>query len=48
MQAVPGALRRLFTKRTDRSTARAKFPAIRIEGDVGLGERALEMVSIMA
>ena len=39
---------RLFTKRTDRATARARFPAIRIEGDAGLGERVLEMVSIMA
>jgi hypothetical protein len=39
---------RLFTKRTDRATARARFPGIRIESDVGLGERVLEMVSIMA
>jgi uncharacterized protein (TIGR03083 family) len=39
---------RLFTKRTDRATARARFPGIRIEGDVELGERVLEMVSIMA
>ena len=39
---------RLFTKRTDRATARARFPAIRIEGDADLGERVLEMVSIMA
>ena len=39
---------RLFTKRTDQATARARFPGIRIEGDVGLGERVLEMVSIMA
>jgi uncharacterized protein (TIGR03083 family) len=39
---------RLFTKRMDRATARARFPAIRIEGDIPLGERALEMVSIMA
>ena len=39
---------RLFTKRTDRATARARFPAIRIEGDAGLGGRVLEMVSIMA
>ena len=39
---------RLFTKRTDRATARARFPAIRIEGDAGLGEPVLEMVSIMA
>jgi uncharacterized protein (TIGR03083 family) len=38
----------LFTKRMDHATARARFPAIRIEGDVALGERALEMVSIMA
>src|SRR4051812_28407661 len=29
----------LFTKRTDRATARARFPGIRIEGDHGLGER---------
>jgi uncharacterized protein (TIGR03083 family) len=39
---------RLFTKRTDRATARAQFPGIRIEGDIPLGERALEMLSIMA
>jgi uncharacterized protein (TIGR03083 family) len=39
---------RLFTKRTDRATARARFPAIRIEGDADLGGRVLEMVSIMA
>ena len=39
---------RLFTKRTDRVTARARFPAIRIEGDAELGGRVLEMVSIMA
>jgi hypothetical protein len=39
---------RLFTKRTDRATARARFPGIRIEGDAGLGGRVLEMVSIMA
>jgi uncharacterized protein (TIGR03083 family) len=39
---------RLFTKRTDRATARARYPSIRIEGNVGLGERTLEMVSIMA
>ena len=38
----------LFTKRMDRSAARARFPAIRIEGDVALAERALEMVSIIA
>jgi hypothetical protein len=39
---------RLFTKRTDRATALARFPGIRIEGDLGLGERVLETVSIMA
>lgn len=39
---------RLFTKRLDRATARARFPAIRIDGDVELGERMLEMVSIKA
>jgi uncharacterized protein (TIGR03083 family) len=39
---------KLFTKRTDRATARARFPGIRVEGDVELGERALEMVAIMA
>jgi ubiquinone biosynthesis protein UbiJ len=39
---------KLFTKRTDRATARARFPDIRIDGDVELGERVLEMVSIMA
>jgi hypothetical protein len=38
----------LFTKRMDRATARARFPSIRVEGDTGLGEHALEMVSIMA
>ncbi|MFO0892750.1 MAG: maleylpyruvate isomerase N-terminal domain-containing protein [Isosphaeraceae bacterium] len=39
---------RLFTKRTDRATARARFPGIRIEGDAGLGGSVLEMVAIMA
>jgi hypothetical protein len=39
---------RLFTKRTGRAAARARFPGIRVEGDAGLGERVLEMVSIMA
>ena len=39
----------LFTKRMDRATARrGDPPAIRIEGDVALGEHVLEMVSIMA
>jgi uncharacterized protein (TIGR03083 family) len=38
----------LFTKRTDRATARARFPSIRVEGDAELGEVVLEMVSIMA
>ena len=38
----------LFTKRTDRATARARFPSIRVEGDADLGGRVLEMVSIMA
>ena len=39
---------RLFTKRMDRDTARAGLPDIQISGEVGLGERVLEMVSIMA
>jgi uncharacterized protein (TIGR03083 family) len=39
---------KLFTKRTDRATARARFPDIRITGDAELGEVVLEMVSIMA
>jgi uncharacterized protein (TIGR03083 family) len=39
---------KLFTRRTDRRTARSRFPEIRITGDVALGERVLEMVSIMA
>jgi uncharacterized protein (TIGR03083 family) len=38
----------LFTKRTDRATARARFPSIRVEGDTDLGESVLEMISIMA
>ena len=38
----------LFTKRTDRMTARARFPSIRVEGDTDLGEAVLELVSIMA
>jgi uncharacterized protein (TIGR03083 family) len=38
----------LFTKRTDRATARARFPSIQVEGDTDLGETVLEMVSIMA
>ena len=38
----------LFTKRTARSTARARFPSIRVEGDTDLGESVLEMISIMA
>ena len=32
----------------DRATARARFPSIRVEGDTGLGEVVLEMVSVMA
>jgi uncharacterized protein (TIGR03083 family) len=39
---------KLLTKRTDRATARARFPAIRIDGEAAYGEPALEMVSIMA
>src|SRR5262245_37798915 len=38
----------LFTKRTARSTARARFPSIRVEGDTDLGESVLEMISIMS
>jgi uncharacterized protein (TIGR03083 family) len=38
----------LWTKRMDRATAHARFPSIRVEGDTGLGEVALGMVSIMA
>jgi hypothetical protein len=37
----------LFTKRTDRATARARFPSIRVEGDTDLGETVLEKISIM-
>jgi hypothetical protein len=39
---------KLFTTRTDRATAGARFPDIRIAGEVELGERVLGMVSIMA
>lgn len=39
---------KFLTKRTDRATARARFPAIRITGEKAYGEPALEMVSIMA
>lgn len=38
----------LFTKRMDRATARDRFPSIRVEGEAGLGETVLEMVSIMS
>lgn len=38
----------LFTKRIDRATARARFPTIRVAGDVALGEHVLELVAIMA
>jgi hypothetical protein len=39
---------KFLTKRTDRATARARFPSIRIDGEAAFGEPALEMVSIMA
>jgi uncharacterized protein (TIGR03083 family) len=38
----------LFTKRTDRATACARFPSIRVEGDADRGETVLEMISILA
>jgi hypothetical protein len=38
----------LWTKRMDRAPAHARFPSIRVEGDTGLGEVALGIVSIMA
>lgn len=43
-----GVAWRLFTKRTDRQTALARFPEVRVEGDAELGGHVLEMVSIMA
>ena len=39
---------KFLTKRTSRTDARARFPSIRLEGDQGLGEPALEIVSILA
>jgi uncharacterized protein (TIGR03083 family) len=39
---------KFLTKRTDRATARARFPAICIDGEAAYGEPVLEMVSIMA
>ncbi|SIO57079.1 TIGR03083 family protein [Singulisphaera sp. GP187] len=39
---------KLLTKRTDRATARARFPTLRIDGEPAYGEPVLEMVSIMA
>jgi hypothetical protein len=39
---------KFLTKRTDRATARARFPTIRIVGEAAYGEPVLEMVSIMA
>ena len=46
---IPQAIAwKFLTKRTDRATARARFPSIRIDGEAAFGEPALEMVSIMA
>jgi uncharacterized protein (TIGR03083 family) len=46
---IPQAIAwKFLTKRTDRATARARFPTIRIDGEVAYGEPVLEMVSIMA
>lgn len=39
---------KLLTKRTDRATALARFPTIRIDGEMFYGEPVLEMVSVMA
>lgn len=39
---------RLFTKRMDAATAKARFPDLAISGDPALGDKVLEMVSIMA
>lgn len=39
---------RLFTKRISRESALQQYPEIRLEGDVDLAGRVLEMVSIMA
>lgn len=39
---------KFLTKRTDRATARGRFPEIRIDGEVAYGEPVLEMVSIIA
>ncbi|AGA27897.1 maleylpyruvate isomerase N-terminal domain-containing protein [Singulisphaera acidiphila] len=39
---------KFLTKRTDRATALARFPTIRIDGETSYGEPVLEMVSVMA
>lgn len=39
---------KLLTKRTDRASALARFPTIRVEGETIYGEPVLEMVSVMA
>ena len=39
---------KFLTKRTDRATALARFPTIRIDGETIYGEPVLEMVSVMA
>jgi hypothetical protein len=38
---------KFLTKRTDRATARARFPTIHIGGEAAYGEPVLEMVSVM-
>ncbi len=39
---------RFLTERTERATARVRFPTIRIDGQAAYGEPALEMVTIIA
>src|SRR5262249_18790156 len=38
----------VFTKRRNSAELRCRLPSIRIDGDVPLGEHALQMVSVMA
>ena len=46
---IPQAIAwKLLTERTDRATARASFPSIRVDGDAAFEEPAPEMVSVMA
>ncbi|WP_406694705.1 maleylpyruvate isomerase N-terminal domain-containing protein [Singulisphaera sp. Ch08] len=44
----PSIAWKLLTKRTDRATARARFPNLRIDGEIAYGEPVLEIVSVMA